>query len=335
MPESVPPVPMVAAARRAMEAVLDLRDTDRVLVLGDASTGRCPAAFAAAALEIGCEVTRLKLPEERRPLTALPPGMEKALDGATVVINAIDGRSDEVPFRIEWIQAIEASGRIRMGHAPGISEAMMTGGAMDVDYQAMETREADLRARLAGARRLRITTALGTDLTLDIGGRPFVSDLHATVEYGCNLPCGELYCAPVEDGADGILVVDGPVGGDGGSPEPVTITVEGGRVVGVVCADEAWQTMVQGYMDTDEGASVIAELGIGLNPGARLAGCMLEDEKALRTLHIAFGSNEGMPGGCSTSTMHIDYLIHRPTVSILDESETRASILLDGDIVVD
>ena len=48
--------------------------------------------------------------------------------------------------------------------------------------------------------------------------------------------------------------------------------------------------IINGLMDTDPGARTIAELGIGLNPGARMTARMLEAEKAFRTAHIAFGS---------------------------------------------
>jgi len=321
---------MIAAARRAMEAALDLAADDIVLVLGDETTGTCPTAFAAAATEVGCRVTETYLPLTERPHTEVPADLLAQLDGVTVVINAIDGRSDEVPFRIQWINAIEDTDRIRLGHCPGISEAMMTGGSLDVDYQVMTEREQRLFALLDGAEILRITAPGGSDLTMSVAGRRFVSDLKATVEVGVNLPCGEVYCAPVEDGADGLLVIDGPVGGDGVPPCPVALTVQDGRVIGVQCEDRAWQTMVQGYMDTDEGSSVICELGIGLNPGARLAGRMLEDEKALRTLHIAFGDNQGMPGGLSRSSMHIDYLIHRPTMVALNAAGEERPVMLDG-----
>ena len=50
------PEPMVAAARRAMIAALDLDPADGVLVLGDDTVGRSAAAFAAAAEAHGCTV---------------------------------------------------------------------------------------------------------------------------------------------------------------------------------------------------------------------------------------------------------------------------------------
>jgi aminopeptidase len=321
---------MIAAARRAMEAALALSANDRVLVVGDEESAGCPAAFAAAARELGCPVTTFDLPAVKRPLQSLPSSLASLLDETDVVINAIDGRSDEIPFRIEWIQAIERTNRIRLGHAPGITEQMMTGGSLDVDYDEMRRREQLLRAGLEGADSVRITAPAGTAIVLQIGGRTFVSDLQAVPGRGVNLPCGELYCAPVEDGADGVILVDGPIGPEGIPPSPLRIEVRKGRVTSVECADEGWQEKVRALMATDATANIVCELGIGLNPGARLAGRMLEDETALRTCHIAFGSNEGMPGGRNRSTMHMDYLIHLPTIVASHADGRMVQVLREG-----
>lgn len=35
----------------------------------------------------------------------------------------------------------------------------------------------------------------------------------------------------------------------------------------------------------------LGEFGVGTNPGARVSGVVLEDEKVLGTIHIALGSN--------------------------------------------
>ncbi|MBM4388261.1 MAG: aminopeptidase, partial [Deltaproteobacteria bacterium] len=80
---------------------------------------------------------------------------------------------------------------------------------------------------------------------------------------------------------------------------------------------------VKEYLNIDSEASVIGELGIGLNPGARLVGNLLEDEKAFKTAHIAFGNNEDMPGGRNRSKTHRDFLFREPTfvVKYKDGSE--------------
>ncbi|MDV7390729.1 aminopeptidase, partial [Arthrospira platensis SPKY1] len=98
---------------------------------------------------------------------------------------------------------------------------MMTGGSLDVDYRRMRLRESLMLDLLQGACRLRLTSGLGTDLTVDVAGRPFISDLKAQPNCCVNLPCGEIYCAPVEGSAEGVLVCDGPISGDGVPPMPV------------------------------------------------------------------------------------------------------------------
>jgi len=61
---------------------------------------------------------------------------------------------------------------------------------------------------------------------------------------------------------------------------------------------------------------------------------MLEDEKAYRTIHVAFGSNVGMPGGVNESATHIDYLVTRPTMTARFADGSERVILEDGDILV-
>lgn len=323
---------MTRAALEAMRQALDLEPRDVVLVIGDASAGACPDAFLAAARAHGCTADIFRLPENDRPLTSLPEGMLDLIEGRDVIINAIAGRSDEIPFRLQWIHAIEAH-KLRMGHSPGIVERMMEGGALDVDYAVMREGAARLMDLFRDAASVHITSEAGTDLTLGLAGRPFVSDVHITAtERGVNLPCGEIYCCPLENRADGRLVVDGCFGSDGNVSTPATIACRGGRVIDVASDDPALTARIVDLMDTDDGSRTIAELGIGLNPGAGLHGNMLEDEKALRTAHIAFGSNMGMPGGINRSSTHIDYLFHRPTMTVTHGDGSTACVIRDGDI---
>lgn len=325
---------MITAARRAMVQVLELEATDRVLVVQDPQCMKCSEAFFEAAKAEGCKTTAYMLPEEGRPLKTMPAGMADAFDGQDVVINAMSGSSDEVPFRIEWLTILEEAG-VRVGHSPNIHEDMMDGGPMDVDYDVMADTARRLMKAFENVRTVHISAPGGTDLTIDITGRRFATDTMITdEEKGVNLPCGEIFNAPVETGADGVLVADGSIGGEGPPPSPVALTVEKGRVVAVRCDDATWTKRITELLDTDEGARTIAELGIGLNPRARLVGIMLEDEKAERTAHVAFGSNIGMPGGVNHSATHIDYLVHRPTITATKSDGTTAALVDDGVITV-
>jgi len=324
---------MISAALRAMESALDLTPDDRVLVVGDEVCGACPGAFAAAARHYGCQVTTYDLPPTGRPLAEIPANLAALIPGPTVVVNAIVGHTAETPFRIAWLNLVERQGNIRMGHAPGISEDMMTGGSLDVDYRRMHLRERLMLDLLDGAESIRLRSGLGTDLVLDVRGRPFISDLKARPDCCVNLPCGEIYCAPVEGTAAGTLVIDGPIGHEGVPPLPVRIEVEAGHVAGVSCEDALWQERMTRHFRHDAGAAMVCELGMGLNPGARLVGRMLEDEKALRTAHVAFGDNQGFPGGTVHSGMHLDCLVHLPTVDITRDGAT-VPVLRQGDLAV-
>ena len=64
-----------------------------------------------------------------------------------------------------------------------------------------------------------------------------------------------------------------------------------------------------------EHGRALAELGIGTNPAAILTGNVLEDEKVIGTIHLAFGTSAGL-GGVNVAGVHIDGVLLRPTVEL-------------------
>lgn len=323
---------MAGAARDAMAHVLDLDPSDRVLVVSDPQTAACGDAFVRGAEDHGCTVTSYHLPAAGRPLREIPDDLLSLLDDTSVVVNAVAGDAAEVPFRLQWIHAIEGTGRIRMGHSPGIDVDMMVSGALSVDYQAMAEMAARLYDGFEDAVDAHLTTPAGTNLHLDLTGRALTDDLKATVDVGANLPCGEVFCAPLEDGANGVLVVDGCFGSHGLVSRPVKIRVLDGLARGVTGEDSQIVEIINFLLDTDAGSRTIAELGIGLNPGARMTDRMLEAEKALGTAHVAFGDNEGLGGGQSRSSMHVDYLVRRPTLELTLKNGSRRKVMVNGEV---
>jgi hypothetical protein len=156
----------------------------------------------------------------------------------------------------------------------------------------------------------------GTDLTLRVGDRPWLTDA-LPLQRGAiaNFPGGEVFVAPHRDGADGVLVADltVPYTVDGLVDEPVRLEFAGGRVTSIEGGRAA--AMLRELVDgAGEGADVIAELGLGLNPTVRPRGHAMLDEKAAGTGHVAIGRNTGAYGGDNEATIHVDMVFSAPQV---------------------
>jgi len=225
---------MKAGALNALKTILKVGKRSTVLVVTDGPKLPIGQAFDAAARELGAETFMYKLPAER-PIKALPSDLPELVDSYkpraadTVFINAFSGLAEETPVRIQLIKREMAVGA-KVGHAPGITADMMTRGPMNVDYRAIARSAWRLMKRFEGARSVRITAPGGTDLTLDISGRDFETDLEIKNGSMGNLPAGEIWCGPVEDRGSGLIVVDGSVGDLGQMRKPLRISVVDGRV---------------------------------------------------------------------------------------------------------
>lgn len=317
-----------------MTYVMDLESSDKVLVVTDEATKSIGESFHTAARDKGCESDLYFLMEYVRPLREVPAEMEEMLENKTVVINVFKAMSDETPFRVKWVKKIVATHAIRLGHGPGITDTMMIEGPMNVDYDSMLNRAQSLMKEFEGALSVRVTAPGGTDISLGIEKRDFSTDVKISTEHFGNLPCGEIWCAPIETTANGVIVCDGSIGDIGQVTEPVSLKIENGRIINFECDDVELLETVRRLISIDDDASIIGELGVGLNPGAKLSGNLLEDEKAFRTAHIAFGNNEEMTGGQNRSQTHRDFLFYNPTFVVTFSDGSKKVLIRDGDIQI-
>ena len=184
---------------------------------------------------------------------------------------------------------------------------------MACDFETLQRRSAELARLLTAADEARITCPRGTDLRLDLTGRdgiPDDGDLTGERAFG-NLPCGEGFTSPL--GAEGRMVtgclasIGLPLG------DPPVLTIEDGKLVS---ASQPEGDRLLAALDAAGGQGRnVAELGIGTNERAELTGNILEDEKILGTVHVAFGASAGI-GGTVSVPVHLDCLILEPTLEI-------------------
>jgi leucyl aminopeptidase (aminopeptidase T) len=154
---------------------------------------------------------------------------------------------------------------------------------------------------------------------------PDAGELTERAAFG-NLPCGEGFVSPDDRACAGTLVVDGTIAGVGIPDEPVRLTVEEGRLVDA--SGEEGARLVELLTADSEDGRTIAELGVGTNEKAKLTGNVLEDEKLLGTVHVAFGASEAI-GGRIQVPVHLDCVVMKPTLTV-----DGTDVVRDGELVV-
>jgi aminopeptidase len=193
--------------------------------------------------------------------------------------------------------------------------ADMLARLMDVDFDALRARSQAVTELLSAADEAYVTCPRGTDLRLDLRGRegiPDDGDLSAPGSFG-NLPCGEGFVAPA--GGEGTVATRSLASIGLVQGHPAHLTIEDGRLT-TATAPEG-ERLYELLTQAGEQGTNLAELGVGTNERARLTGNILEDEKMLGTIHVAFGASAGI-GGTVSVPIHLDVVVTDATLTIGD-----------------
>jgi aminopeptidase len=288
---------------------LGVGPTESVLVIYNDEQLEIAEALEAAAKPRARAVTMLHFPALSRHGEEPPAEIAEAMAHADIVFAPTSRSLSQTQARI---QATEQGARIAT--MPTITKEIFA-RTIPVDYAELKRGSEILAARLTSASTATISTPAGTKIALSLEGRTGRSDDGNLQQRGMigNLPAGEAYIAPDETAGDGTIVFDGSLAGYGRLNSATRVTVRGGRAVD---ADgEAGEWLLQTLDAGGEHGRSLAELGIGTNPSAILSGNVLEDEKVLGTIHLAFGTSAGL-GGVNLAGVHIDGVMLKPTVEL-------------------
>jgi leucyl aminopeptidase (aminopeptidase T) len=202
----------------------------------------------------------------------------------------------------------------RIATLPGITQDIME-RTLNIQYDELKERTEKIAALLTDAEIAHVMSEKGTDILISLKGRradPDFGIIKNKGEFG-NLPAGEAYIAPLEGKSDGVIVVDGAIASIGKVDDPVTITVKDGMATSIENCPELEEALdAHGPL-----ARSVAELGVGTNEKATVTGNILEDEKAMGTVHIAMGNNL-LFGGTVDVPVHLDCIILNPTLVVDD-----------------
>jgi aminopeptidase len=280
-------------------------------------------ALRQAAKDLGHDVMLVEILPRATNGAEPPPLVAQLMTHADVVLCPTSKSLTHTDAR----RAASAAGA-RVGTLPGVTEDIMV-RCMNADYERIAERTHRLCARMADTKLIRVRAPAGTDVSLPVDGRqPHASTglFRERGQWG-NLPTGEAYLAPLEGQSNGVIVVDGSMAGVGVITQPIRVLVEDGYAMDISGGREAEQLVALLEPHGRDGRNV-AEFGIGTNDRARLSGVILEDEKVMGTIHIAFGDNKSM-GGTVRVASHLDGLVKQPSVWFDDHKIMDAGRLLD------
>jgi leucyl aminopeptidase (aminopeptidase T) len=299
---------LARALRTVMGRCLAVRAGESVLVICDPGTVDLGHALLDTARRLESDAVLVILPPHPARGTEPPATVAAALEACDVFIAPCEPSLSHTAARRD------ASARGARGATlPGVTADMLA-RLMGTDVAKTARRSRVVARLLTEADAAHVACPLGTDLRIDLTARDGIADdgdLSAPGAFG-NLPCGEGYVAPV--GGDGVVWATS-IATIGKADGPVRLTVDAGRLA--EASGPGATQLVHALTAHGERGRNLAELGVGTNAAATLTGNVLEDEKVLGTVHVAFGASSAF-GGTVTVPVHIDAVIVDPTLAIGD-----------------
>lgn len=214
----------IERTKRLLEVSLGVRPGESVLVVTDDSTEAIGRMVWRAALALDAQAVLMTMPTATHSGVEPPEVVAAAMARADVVIVPTAHSITHTNAR-----RIAVEHGARLATMPGITEDMFVRGAVTADYDEVERLTLQLTALLDAADSARIEKD-GLTLHFDLRGRGGVPSTGKYLLPGQsgNLPSGEAYIAPVENGTHGEIIVDGSFVGLGKLDAPLRLRIENG-----------------------------------------------------------------------------------------------------------
>lgn len=311
-------VEVAAAARKLVEQVMLVRPGEQAAITADTSSDpRVVEATASAAYAAGAVPVVLWYP------TTLGSGLEPPRPVAAAIADSdvwIEYAVGYLLYSNAYRRAIERGTRYIC--LAGMDVQMMVRSIGRVDYPKMIVLGERLRAVIGSASAVRVTSAAGTDLAADNGGR-FIrhSGKLADTPGEPIMLGGQVSWAPLEDTINGRLVVDTciwPPAEVGLVRSPVALTIESGIVKRVDGGAEAriYERWLASFNDPN--MYRVAHFSLGFNPGVtRPTGRIVEDERLFGCFNMGIGTQgPQMKAVGWKAASHTDCVILNPTIHL-------------------
>jgi leucyl aminopeptidase (aminopeptidase T)/ribosomal protein L36 len=310
----------IKKAELTLKNCLAIKRSDRVLVLCDRNTLPIGQTFFDASEKVTMSPLLIEMPITDHHGMEPPNTVADAMIHSDVIIAP-------TTYSLTYTNATRAAlaRGARIVTMPGITMEMLREGGLDADYPRIAKAIKKFGRKFQRAKDIRLTTKWGTEIEASVEGRKWILDDNGLCNRRgmiTNLPAGKVFIAPIESSINGRLVIDGVflprIKGE------VSMDIKKGVAENIEGPEE-----ILDLLERSRCGRTICEIGIGMNPKARVTGNMLEDQKALGTVHVGFGDNTTF-GGEVNCDMHNDGMLPEPTLEI-----DRQTVIEDGTFILD
>ena len=300
-------------ASRVVREYLGIRAGERFAIVVDSRTDEeIPRELARAAMEAGGDPIVVTIAPRPSSGAEPPAPAAAAMAAADVVLCA----ASTSLYHTAAKAAAQRAGARGDVNPPHTADAWRE-GAMTADFVAIRAQAERLAERWRGVREIRVSSPAGTDLRATVTGREpmaWLTGICRNPGEVSALPGGEVSLPPLEGTADGLIVWERIASDLGALGAPLRIEVRGGRAV-AVHGDDRSADRLREILATVRDADNIGEIGIGLNPDARIGDEITEAKKAFGTVHVALGDSANEYGGLVECDVHLDGLVMAPTIA--------------------
>lgn len=311
--QPISPLLKLRNARKVVRLLGQVTPDMEVLVLYDFHTEHNVQPLAIALNEAEASMHLLQIPGTSQHGGQFSPVVGAAMRASQLVIALTRANAAHTEARQQATRA--GVGVIVLPESHG--EDFFLAKGWNADFTALRGEIEGLANALTAASHARVTTALGTDISMSIAGRRgralhgFANTQDISAGY-----CLESSLAPVEGTADGVIMVNASIPGVSLiRDEPVCIHFEKGLAVSIQGGAEARRFRELLASFNDPLVYNLGELGVGMNPLCELDGTMLSDESVYGSIQLALGTSAYI-GGTVKAAAHYDTIVTDATLEL-------------------
>ncbi len=309
---------LVGCAKIVVEKMAQVKEDETVVIITDYSY---PSEIADALFEyslaVGAEAAKIvTTPPTGSFYAGDIPEIAKAAAESADVIFACTSKSFPVPVRTGFVNKGK---RFMMMHH--LSKELFL-RSVPIDTELLRRRAEKLVDVFPKTKEVHMTSLAGSDIKFSLEGCKIglVYDGVCLPGEFDAVPSGVVDALPVPGTGNGVIVMDGALGGYGLIRTPLKMTIKDGKITKIEGGTEAkWldKAMKKHLNEGDENANHWAEFLIGLNPNCHLTrqGSLLEDERQLGAINIGWGRDTHF-GGTFESSFHGDGHLINATVTL-------------------